>query len=128
MSMFLVPGAEIKVSPCRTCSECGGSGQVPSHGADVEVLCQSCDGFGRSSVSDRCESRSFVATAGQDTIDTSDGLSLASFLEKIQDEWDLRDEDIVCWELGEAEGSGPVVVALLRAGPAAQLDVLLMEN
>jgi hypothetical protein len=128
MSMVPVPGAEVKVRPCRTCSECGGSGQVPSQGADIEVLCQSCDGFGRSLVSDRCESRSFVATAGQDTIDTSDGLSLERFLEKIQDEWDLRDEDLVVWEIGEAEGSGPVVVGILRAGPAAQLDVLLMEN
>jgi hypothetical protein len=55
-------------------------------------------------------------------------LSLERFLEKIQDEWDLCDEDIAIWELGEAEGSGPCVVSILRAGPAAQLDVLLMEN
>jgi hypothetical protein len=119
--------AEVKTSP-RTCPACNGAGEVP--GFTEELLpCGACNGFGRCRVEARREGMTYLATCGTDTLDVSnEGESLQGFIDRITSEWDLFDEDLTLWENSTLEGSGPVVVALLRAGPAAQLDVLLMEN
>lgn len=121
--------AEVKILPCpRECPECNGAGSLPGTEGEPDG-CPSCDGWGRAPVDDRSLGLSYLAVCGTDTIDISgEGESLNHFVDRVCAEWSLEDEDVCFWELPVKEGSGPVVVAILRANQAGELDLLRMEN
>lgn len=127
MSMFLVPGAEVKThaSPL-TCSECGGAGQASTAvGLDY---CRSCDGLGRVPLEPEARGYSFLATAGLDVLESSlDFETAQEFVARVEGDWELSLEDVTIWLLPDDpqdESTGPTLIAILRGGPCGQTETL----